>query len=209
MPKVPEAYIEERRQQILDAAVACFGRKGFHQTTMDDIGREAGLSHGVAYRYFDSKEDIILATTRESSDERTLMLLEEALSQSEDLFHLLDTALRYWFARFERPGTAGMMKVRVQGWAEALQNPQVREQVLERWDHHLGMNEEFVQRAQQQGKMDPSLDEQAVSRVLQSLFDGLVLQWTIDPNIDVWKYHEAMMAMIAGLFGRNETSHDN
>jgi AcrR family transcriptional regulator len=206
MPKVSEAYIEERRQQILDAAIACFGRKGFHQTTMEDIGREAGLSHGVAYRYFDSKEDIILATTRESRDERTLSSIEEALSQSEDLFHVVDTAIRVWMARFERPGIDEFMKVRVQGWAEALQNPQVREQVLARWDHHLAINREIVRRAQQEGAIDPTLDEEAVSRVLESLFDGLALQWTIDSNVDVWEYYEAMMAMLAGLFGRQEPS---
>ena len=47
MPKVTEAHLEARRQQVLDPAFACFARQGFHQTTMDDICREAGLSAGA------------------------------------------------------------------------------------------------------------------------------------------------------------------
>ena len=59
MPKVTEEHLEARRTQILDAALACFSRNGFHQTTMHDICSEAGLSPGAVYRYFDSKEAMI------------------------------------------------------------------------------------------------------------------------------------------------------
>ena len=52
MPKVTEAHLEARRQQILDAASACFSRQGFHQTTMQGICREVDLSPGAVYRYF-------------------------------------------------------------------------------------------------------------------------------------------------------------
>ena len=59
MPKVLPEYLELRRQQILDAAATCFSRRGFHQTTMQDICREAELSPGAVYRYFPSKDAII------------------------------------------------------------------------------------------------------------------------------------------------------
>ena len=39
MPKVTEAHLEARREQILDAAAECFARKGFHRSTMHDICR--------------------------------------------------------------------------------------------------------------------------------------------------------------------------
>jgi len=52
------AQKEERRTQILDAAVACFARKGYYETTMDDIVREANLSKGTLYWYFKSKLEL-------------------------------------------------------------------------------------------------------------------------------------------------------
>jgi len=52
---------EERRQQIMDAALACFARKGYHRTTMDDIVAESGLSKGSLYWYFKSKDDLFIS----------------------------------------------------------------------------------------------------------------------------------------------------
>ena len=50
-----------RRQQILDAALACFSRRGYHATSMEDIVRESGLSVGALYSYFPSKEELFAA----------------------------------------------------------------------------------------------------------------------------------------------------
>ena len=46
----------KRQHQILHAAAKCFAEKGYHTTTMDDIVREAGLSKGTLYWYFNSKK---------------------------------------------------------------------------------------------------------------------------------------------------------
>src|ERR1041384_612289 len=51
----------DRRSQILDAALVCFGQRGFHQTSMHDISAEAGISVGLIYRYFANKEAVISA----------------------------------------------------------------------------------------------------------------------------------------------------
>jgi AcrR family transcriptional regulator len=53
----------DRRQQILQAAMICFAKRGFHQTSMHDISEEAGISVGLIYRYFASKEAVISAMT--------------------------------------------------------------------------------------------------------------------------------------------------
>src|SRR5213596_1175056 len=51
----------DRRSQILDAALVCFAKRGFHQTSMHDISGEAGISVGLIYRYFENKEAVISA----------------------------------------------------------------------------------------------------------------------------------------------------
>ncbi len=61
MPKISDRQRESRRQQILEAALACFSANGFHQTGMADIVRQSGLSHGAVYLYFQSKDDLIEA----------------------------------------------------------------------------------------------------------------------------------------------------
>src|ERR1700746_164284 len=51
----------DRKTQILDAAIVCFAKRGFHLTSMHDISAEAGISVGLIYRYFQNKEAVILA----------------------------------------------------------------------------------------------------------------------------------------------------
>ena len=58
MPKISPALGQQRRDQILAAALACFARQGYHATSMDDVVRESGLSVGAIYTYFSSKEDL-------------------------------------------------------------------------------------------------------------------------------------------------------
>jgi TetR/AcrR family transcriptional repressor of uid operon len=55
----------DRRSQILRAAMICFAKCGFHQTSMQDISEEAGTSVGLIYRYFESKDAVISAIAEE------------------------------------------------------------------------------------------------------------------------------------------------
>jgi AcrR family transcriptional regulator len=57
MPKV----VEDRRQQIAEAALRVFSQKGYMRATNKDIAREAGITTGLIYHYFDSKEALLKA----------------------------------------------------------------------------------------------------------------------------------------------------
>ena len=54
----------ERRESILDAALACFVERGFHGTAIPQIAREAGIAAATIYHYFDSKEAMVNALYR-------------------------------------------------------------------------------------------------------------------------------------------------
>lgn len=49
---------DERKQEILDAAVRVFARNGYEKTSITDIAKEIGISQGLCYRYYASKEEI-------------------------------------------------------------------------------------------------------------------------------------------------------
>src|SRR5213593_948885 len=50
---------EERRKDVLDAALRLFASKGFADTTVSDIAAEAGMATGTVYLYFPSKEHVL------------------------------------------------------------------------------------------------------------------------------------------------------
>ena len=77
MPRRSEEYRARRREQIIEAAVNCFARRGLHHTTMADIIAEAGLSAGAVYCYFASKNEIITAIAAERHREEAARLAPE------------------------------------------------------------------------------------------------------------------------------------
>lgn len=68
MPKLADEALEARRREIIAAAIRCFARSGLHATTMRDIFREAGLSAGAVYNYYQSKDEIVAAVVDANSD---------------------------------------------------------------------------------------------------------------------------------------------
>lgn len=63
MPKRTPEYLAARRERILEAALACFAEKGFHQTSIDDIAHSAKCGKSAIYAHFSSKREIIEALT--------------------------------------------------------------------------------------------------------------------------------------------------
>lgn len=58
----------ERRRQLLDVSLDVFGRSGYHQTSMNDIADEAGVTKPVLYQHFSSKRELYLELLREVGD---------------------------------------------------------------------------------------------------------------------------------------------
>lgn len=67
MPKVTQAHLDARRRQIIDAARARFAGHGFARTSMPDLVEASGLSTGAIYRYFKSKDEIVVAICEQAS----------------------------------------------------------------------------------------------------------------------------------------------
>ncbi len=200
MPKVTEAHMEARRQQILDAASACFSRQGFHQTTMQDICREADLSPGAVYRYFAGKEEIIAASC-EDCQSQNQALIEAATGQSDDTLEVLDRLTDAGFGQLDEPEAQERMRMNIQLWAEALRSPEVLEELgrsgFGGWRSALA---EIIRQAQRRGEVDPSLEPDSVGRVLLSSWLGLILQKAFEPQVDVAKYVAVLKAMHGGRF---------
>lgn len=74
MVRAIDTNIEERKKDILDAALHCFLNFGYAKTSMDDVAKKAGLSRPLIYLKFKNKEDLLLGLFDHIMDGR----LEEA-----------------------------------------------------------------------------------------------------------------------------------
>jgi AcrR family transcriptional regulator len=89
MPQIQsDPSLVDRRAQILEAAIICFARSGFHQTSMHDISAEAGISVGLIYRYFANKEAVISAMAERHKNE--IQDLLQRAREAQTLFESLE-----------------------------------------------------------------------------------------------------------------------
>jgi AcrR family transcriptional regulator len=119
MPKVSREYRDERRAHILAAARRCFVRDGFHQTSMQDLVSEAGMSSGAVYRYFPSKDAMIEAIAEQNLDEVTAVL-QERLATGVSVGEAMASVLEYVGERHAEDDFAAIALL---VWSEALRNP--------------------------------------------------------------------------------------
>lgn len=65
MPRLTDATKAARRAQIIEAAIDCFLKRGYTNTSMSDIIKASGLSSGSIYSHFSGKEDILIGAVNE------------------------------------------------------------------------------------------------------------------------------------------------
>jgi AcrR family transcriptional regulator len=86
MARTP-AIVEDRREQIIDAALRVFARQGFKGSTNKDIAKEAGITPGLIYHYFESKEELLKAAIEAHSPVGLIHTLpEQILDQPPETF---------------------------------------------------------------------------------------------------------------------------
>ena len=199
-PKVSEQYLEERRNQIVDAAVRRFSRDGFHQTTMDDICAEADMSKGALYRYFASKEDIV-ATMYERSINQETSLMKGILEQNGPVAALVDLTDGV-YGQLADPASRAGYRLAVQLWAEAMTHPRISELPLHEFDLWFPVISGIIREGQRRGEINEDLDPEVVPRVIGAMFMGIVLQKSWDAAVDVDACCRIVKAMLAGDFSR-------
>ena len=109
----------DRRDEILSAAQRCFVRSGFHQTSMQEICAEAGMSAGNLYRYFPSKEAIIAGIAERDRAEVAQDFARADLSQG--LFAVLEGMAHHHFT----VRSIEQVKLCTEIMSEARRNPEI------------------------------------------------------------------------------------
>jgi TetR/AcrR family transcriptional repressor of uid operon len=165
---VPPPTARGPRERIVQAAMTCFARQGFHGASMQDICAEAGMSAGNLYRYFRSKEAIIaaIAEIERERNNKALALLE----QHEDPVDGMKALARFYG---QETGDPIMAALCAETLAEAIRKPEIRAifdtNVVEAHDAIA----RALRRGMATGHVDPSLDVDIAVRLMMAMCDGL------------------------------------
>jgi AcrR family transcriptional regulator len=177
MPKVTQQYRDARRDQILGAARRCFLRDGFHVTSMQDLFAESGLSSGAVYRYFASKDEVIVAIAEDNMQDVLAMLHEVATgTPGRSLGDVMAELMALVQAR-SVTDDLGSMAVLV--WAEALRNPSLARQLRDLLTRMHDQLTTLIADHQQAGHLPDDVAASAIARTLVSMMGGYILQLTV------------------------------
>lgn len=202
-PTKREQLKEERRQQILEAALAVFTQKGYHATNVSDVAAQAGVSQGTIYWYFESKEELLtqallfffedfgqgmlgsLAQCPTAVDK--LRALGQAMvgfaSEAEGLFTLF---LEYW-ASSPRRAEAGQL------WSSML--VEYKDLVVE-----------IIEEGVRDGEFKP-VDAEQLVWAMMAAYDGLAAYDMFLPDLDIAQIcHVFVETLLAGLVAGEQAS---
>ncbi len=207
MPKVTEAHLEARRQQIVDAAWACFARKGYHQTTMRDICQESDLSPGAIYRYFVSKEAIRTAVW-DRHEEWARDVLETARSQAgQPLDTLQVIGQTMWLSYFNDPTFQTMARVEIENWPEVLRDRDLLDNARKNLTFCRTLVTQLLSEAKERGQLKADVDPASLASLFICAHEGLRHFRLVDP--DSFEPERVFQAMLALVYEDAPTEADN
>ena len=189
---------DQRRNQIMEAALTVFSRLGFERASMDNIAKEAGVSKGALYLYYKSKDAIIAKLLQLLFDQALKQVRILAAGEGSVTEQLL--AFTCVLTR-EMDRMAAMQPISLQFYAIAARHPTIRQHLRAYFKEYRTLMEEVIQRGVAQDELRADINPTEAAITLTALLEGLALVWLIDPQATDWhvQVESSTKLLIQGL----------
>ena len=164
--------MEDKRRQLLDAAVRVFARKGFHASRVGDIAEEAGVAHGLLYHYFKSKDQVLDAVFQENWS--ILVARIESVEETDEpagdqLRHIAAIVPRTWLY------LPDVVRVVIQEFGRS---PELAERIGE-LTLPIDAIERVITRGVERGEFRQDIDPGFAATVVYGSIDELLTGWVL------------------------------
>jgi TetR/AcrR family fatty acid metabolism transcriptional regulator len=164
---------DDKRRQLLEAAVRVFARKGFHASRVGDIAEEAGVAHGLLYHYFESKDQVLEAVFRENwSVLQARVAAVEATDEpaADQLRHIAAIILRTWLH------LPDVVRVVVREFGRS---PELAARIAE-LAQPIEVIARVIERGVERGEFRSDVDSRLAATVVYGSIDELLTAWVLD-----------------------------
>jgi len=181
-PRPPEATLDARRRRILEAALEVCARAGVEGARMDEVAALAQVSKGTLYHFFESKQDLLLASIIDSYEE-SLRIFDTIPDPAADPLGHLDQLLEGMTKVLAAMATR--MTVHYQAWGIVAGDSQARSRLygfLARFfADRVATISHAIRAAQHAGSFAPTADVEAITDGIMALLSGFLYRATFDP----------------------------
>jgi AcrR family transcriptional regulator len=163
-----------RRAEIVDAAVRVFAARGYHGGSMREISRELGMSLTAVTHHFASKGELLQAVLERADQDLPVF------DRSQGVVAMVLGTAQHNLARAELLRVLAIVSAE----ASAPDHP-AHAWFVARYAQLRAFLAQFIREDQEAGRIDTGRDPEAVADALIALWDGLQLQWLIEPGTDM------------------------
>ncbi|MCP4155585.1 MAG: TetR/AcrR family transcriptional regulator [bacterium] len=172
----------EKKNRILDAAISVFAKKGFEQTTINEIATAAGIGKSTIYEYFSNKEEIINYSFNHFME---LLALDFSaipnlkISPIEKL-----TTILMGFSQFLENHSIEIIELMFDFWSKAIRHKEskgiVFQQMNSFYQSYRDMFTDIIIEGMGDGSLKKNINPRSVASMIIGALDGVMVQWIID-----------------------------
>jgi TetR/AcrR family fatty acid metabolism transcriptional regulator len=164
----------EKPQQIIEAALRVFARKGYFNSRVSDIAREAGIAAGTIYLYFDTKEEILITLFREKMA-GFVETVREAIAEEDDAIAKLRRLVRLHFRILEdNPELAEVVQVELRQGQKLFRGPANQEIAA-----YFALIASVFEEGAAAGRFSPDLPVKVATKMLFGAMDQMATSWVL------------------------------
>jgi len=173
---------KEKRDQILEAAIYEFAKKGFPRTTINDIAQAAGIGKGTIYEYFSNKDEIVQETYRyfmglfEPDFEAILI---SKIPAREKLRQLINGLSQYIHTDYQE-----IMDLMFEFWSESIKNKKTKgmmfAEMIKFYKVYREIFSDIIIEGMGDGSFRKDINPHSTAAMIVGALDGLMVQWILE-----------------------------
>ncbi len=169
----------ERKEQIVRATVECITKHGYHNFSMQDVARTAGVSKGIIHYYFLNKDELMMCVLDKVAGDIERVLGEEMGSIS-DPWRRLEIFIEVCFDIVRN--TKEYYQVNMDFWTQINQKEEIRKVIAAHYAKFREAAAKVIQDGVDKGAFR-KVDAGAYASFIIAVIDGLSLQWLFDSKV--------------------------
>jgi TetR/AcrR family transcriptional regulator, cholesterol catabolism regulator len=162
------AGLKKRQREIIDAAAEIFYRKGYSETSVQDVADAVGILKGSLYYYIDSKEDLLYQMLLEVHEDAKSVVTETAALDLPPL-----DRLRVYIQRHVEYNAHNLAKIAVYYHDFGLLTPERRQAIVGQRNYYEDFVKGLIVEAQERGEVDKTIEPALISNAVFGIANWL------------------------------------